>query len=321
MNLANSVAFMDRIHRLKVPVPFPLRWINSYIIRGQEGYTVIDPGLNTEAARDVWLSWLREHRISMRDIQHIVLTHHHPDHYGLSGWMQEASGAPVSLSARALEQVRLLWQEPFEMNARLLACYREYGMPPDVLDQVERNMRSFVAQVSPQPEQLHVLKPGESLLLGDQAWQMIESHGHAFGHLSFYHAEQQVLFCGDHVLPVITPNVSYMPGLDENPLASFLDSLEQLAQLPVRHALPGHRDPFSHFRERSLELIRHHEERLDQIQALGKQRMTAYELCQALFGTRLTIHQLRFAMGETIAHWIYLEKSSQSPSPADTPLL
>jgi len=303
-----DTTMLQHVQRLKVPVPFPLRWVNSYVIRGSSGYTVIDPGMHTEAAREVWQVWLREQRIEMQDIQQIVLTHHHPDHYGLSGWMQEESGAPVYMSANGYEQVKLLWQEPFEMNGRLLQCYREYGMDQHMLDRVEENMHTFVAQVNPQPKHVRIVEPGQTLLLGDDEYEVMETHGHAFGHLSFYHAEEQVLFCGDHVLPVITPNVSYVPGLDENPLASFLTSLQYLASLPVRSAFPGHRDPFSNFGERVLELIRHHDERLEHIEALLEPGMTGYALCQSLFGTRLSVHQLRFAMGETIAHMVYLDR-------------
>ncbi|GIQ68552.1 MBL fold metallo-hydrolase [Xylanibacillus composti] len=300
--------FFRQIQRLKVPVPFPLRWVNSYIIRGQEGYTILDPGLHTEAAREAWQAWLKEQRIAMRDIRQIVLTHHHPDHYGLSGWFQEASGAPVYMSGKGYNQVKQLWHEPYPMNAGLLACYREHGMDEATLEQVEANMRGFIDQVTPQPGKVELLEPGQTLMLGDHVYELMETHGHAYGHLSFYQREHQALFCGDHVLPVITPNVSYLPGLDENPLLSFMESLQRMAALQVRQAFPGHRDPFQHFRERTLELIGHHEERLAHIAALRKSGMTAYELCRELFGTRLSIHQLRFAMGETIAHLVYLDK-------------
>jgi glyoxylase-like metal-dependent hydrolase (beta-lactamase superfamily II) len=119
------------------------------------------------------------------------------------------------------------------------------------------------------------------------------------------------MFCGDHVMPHISPNVSYFPGIDEDPLHSFLSSLEELKKLPVKLAYPGHREPFTNWKERIDQLLHHHQQRLQWFLDFLVEPCTAWQCCQRLFGNQLSIHQLRFALSETLAHLIFLEKQGK----------
>ncbi|NHN30142.1 MBL fold metallo-hydrolase [Paenibacillus agricola] len=299
----------DAIQQIKVPLPFPLRWVNSYLIRGNSGYTLIDPGLHTAASEQCWEQVLGGLSISYQDIEQIVLTHHHPDHYGLAGWFQERSQAPVHISAVGYEQIRLLWGEGQPMTASLLALFRSCGLPAEMLAPMEQHMDEFVAMVSPQPE-VTILPIGESMRLGNHEYATLHTPGHAAGHVCFYRAETKEMFCGDHVIPQISPNIGYLPGgIDENPLGSFLQSLIDMGRYEVERAYPGHREPFAAFGLRAQELLKHHEARLEVMrQMLVKQPQTAYRVCRDTFGERLTLHQMRFALSETLAHLLYLEE-------------
>lgn len=97
------------IWQIRVPVPFPLRWVNGYLLRGEDGWTVLDPGLHNEASLAAWETAMREIGVGFGDVRQIVLTHHHPDHLGLAGWFQEKSGAPVRLSPEGEAQMKELW--------------------------------------------------------------------------------------------------------------------------------------------------------------------------------------------------------------------
>ncbi|UUZ84366.1 MBL fold metallo-hydrolase [Paenibacillus sp. P26] len=307
-----SVTQHGGVLQVKVPLPFPLRWVNSYLLRGADGWTLIDPGLRTEAAEALWEAVLASFGIAGGDICRIVLTHHHPDHYGLAGWFQERSGAPVLLSAAGLEQVRRLWGGGQPMTEQLLALFREHGLPAELEAPMREHMDGFVPSVSPRPE-VTLLAAGETVRLGNEDYVAIHTPGHAAGHLCLYRAETETMFCGDHVLPQISPNVSYLPGgIDENPLASYLDSLERISRRAVKLAFPGHREPFGHLPQRALELIRHHEERLEAMRRSLPRPVTAYEVCRLVFGDRLTLHQLRFALSETLAHLIWSREAGRA---------
>jgi glyoxylase-like metal-dependent hydrolase (beta-lactamase superfamily II) len=297
------------ITQVKVPLPFPLRFVNSYVIRGKDGVTVIDPGLHTEEAERVWDAALKELGLRMGDIVRIVLTHYHPDHYGLSGWMQEKSGASVYLSAMGLNMARRFWGEDQSMSKDLIELFRRHGLDEETLVSMYDHMGNFTPLVSPQP-QVITLEPGQYVRLGDRDYLAILTPGHAEGHLCFYDETERVMFCGDHVLPKITPNVSYLPNCaEDNPLMSFMESLDQVSRFPVTKAYPGHRDPFETFAERTQEIIRHHHERLDKMRAALSTPKTAYMVCRETFGDKLSLHQLRFALAETIAHLVYLQKN------------
>ena len=87
---------LDGVHQLKLPVPFPLKFIASYLIEGDDGWTVIDPGFDYPPAREVWERECKRMGLDIdRDVTRIIVTHLHPDHIGLARWREERSGAPV----------------------------------------------------------------------------------------------------------------------------------------------------------------------------------------------------------------------------------
>lgn len=294
--------------QVKVPLPFPLRWVNSYALRGNAGWTIIDPGLHSEDSEAIWQETFAELHIGLRDVERIVLTHHHPDHYGMSGWFQERSGAPVYLTQTGQQQVKELWGEGLPMSDRLMSLFLLHGLDKSLALSMLSHMESFIPQVSPQPR-LSLIELEQPFRMGDRLYRTIHTPGHADGHVSFYDEENNEMFCGDHVLPQITPNVGYLPGFDSNPLRTYLASLREVAEIKVSKAYPGHREPFSSYSDRAMEIIRHHEERLQAMSLmLREEPLSAYTLCRALFGDRLSVHQLRFALSETIAHVIYMHE-------------
>lgn len=298
--------------RIPVPMAPPLRYVNSYILYGDEGVTLIDPGPHTPDGEAAWEAIRRELKLAPQDICSIVITHHHPDHYGLAGYLQQWSEAPVYLSRRAHEETQRMWGPESTMNQALTELYEAHGMPAEWISQLPAHMESFVPQVSPSAEVTYIHE-GDEFLMGGQRWRAIESAGHAPGHLSFYDVRRGLMLCGDAVLPQISPNVSLMPGSDPQPLQSFINSLRKLGKYEVAQAFPGHRRPFTHFTERTAMLIQHHEERLETVQALlAKQPMSGFAVCSALFGTELGIHQMRFAMSEALAHLIELVRRGQA---------
>jgi glyoxylase-like metal-dependent hydrolase (beta-lactamase superfamily II) len=298
----------DRTYQIKVPLPFPLQWVNAYAIRGEDGWTVIDPGLHTPQAEERWEEAAKAMDLSWNAVEAIVLTHHHPDHYGMAGWFQQRTAAPVLLSQEAHAQANKLWGEEAEQTAeRTLELFIRHGLPQEEIESMEKHLFGFIEMVSPQPDRVSYIAPGSTVRLGVENYEAILTEGHASGHLSFLNRNTGRIFCGDHVLPGITPNVSYLPGGDPNPLKTYISGLNAAMRLPVAEALPGHREPFKHFAQRCADIIKHHEDRLTRMSELRRSSSDAYTLCRTMFGNLLSTHQLRFALSETIAHLIYLD--------------
>lgn len=296
----------EEITRVRISMAPPLRWVNSYLLHGPKGITIIDPGPRTETAEAEWKEVWSELGILPQDITSIVLTHHHPDHYGLAGYMQSLTGASVTMSRRAHEESLRMWGKDSVMREELPRLFRRHGMPAMWSDQIAEHLDGFIPQVTPSPNITYITE-GSYVCMGGRNWLAIETAGHAPGHISFYDIERGIILCGDSVLPQISPNVSLLPGSDPQPLRSFIDSLVKLGELDVKLAFPGHRNPFSHFAERTNGLIKHHEERLLRIEALLQQSsQSGFDICTALFGNDLGIHQMRFAMSEALAHLVHL---------------
>lgn len=299
--------------QVKVPLPFSLKWVNSYLIADEQGWTLIDPGLRTDDTIDFWVDTLAVCGIDWGHIKAIVLTHHHPDHYGLAGWFQQQTGAAVFLSQVALDCAERLWADNETFSQELTDAFLQHGLALELTEEMRGHMQSFRAKVSPQPQPqlINILQAGQLFRMGGLDWEMIGGAGHAPGHLSFYNHDSGMLICGDQVLPDISPNIGWMPGADPDPLGSYLSSLQGMLPLEVSMAYPGHRNPFQPFKKRIEELLEHHERRLlEMVELFGNEDKSAFEICELLFSTRLrgNAHQLRFALAETIAHILQLEK-------------
>ncbi|MNJ36653.1 ribonuclease Z [compost metagenome] len=299
---------------VQIPITMapPLRQVNSYLLRGSEGITIVDPGPRTEVTEKEWAEVWKELRIHPSDITSIVITHHHPDHYGLAGYLQSLTGAAVHMSRRSFEEAERMWGAASTVNETLPALFRQHGMPEEWVSQLPNHMSSFIPQVTPSPD-ITFVSEEVPIIMGGRSWEPVMSGGHAPGHLSFYNRNKKIMLCGDAVLPQISPNISLVPGSEPEPLCSFVDALKRLGTYDVEMAFPGHRNPFNYFGERTRLLIEHHEERLQRIEQLLQQEpLTGFQICNSLFGTNLGIHQMRFAMSETLAHLVELVRQGRA---------
>lgn len=290
--------------RVSVPMAPPLKQVNSYLLREPDGrFTLVDPGPHTAEAEEAWHGALQALGLDWDRLAAVVVTHHHPDHYGLAGWMQERTGCRVRMSARAEAEARMSWGGEATLTEALPRLFLWHGMPEDLALGVREHLQGFLPQVTPRPE-IEPIDAAEAVLMGGRSWRPLITGGHAPGHVSLYEAGSGLILCGDAVLPQISPNVGLQPGSDAQPLQSFMAGLRLLGSLEVSRAFPGHREPFTGFADRTSSLLRHHEERLDDAaRLLAGGPLSGFAVCEALFRGRIgSTHQLRFAMSEALAH-------------------
>jgi glyoxylase-like metal-dependent hydrolase (beta-lactamase superfamily II) len=301
-----EVQVAEGIFQVQLPLPFPLRIVNSYVLRDGDGWTIIDTGINYLAGRAAWQAALVKLEIAPKTIQRIILTHAHPDHYGMAGWLAEQSGATVQLAPLEQEFVLTAWHAGAANEQAVVEFFQAHGMPTELAEQVRHSMAETRAMTLPWPA-MRAIEPGVSIQIGARSFQVIATPGHSDQHLVFYCAEERLLLCGDAVLIKITPNISLWPHGRPDPLADYLQSLDLLAALRVDLALPGHGPLIRAFGERLVELRAHHHERLEIMEQATEGGATAFSICIVVFPTTaLSPHQMRFAMGETLAHLEYL---------------
>jgi glyoxylase-like metal-dependent hydrolase (beta-lactamase superfamily II) len=301
----------DDLYQVQIPLPFALNIVNCYLLHGSQGWTVVDTGINTEAGRAVWMGVFETLAIQPQHLHQIYLTHAHPDHFGMSGWLQQLAAAqgrhiPIYISARENQMAQHVWYGNALYD--FAGWLRAGGMPDQMAQQVADSMDDTYSMTLPHPPQMEAMQADTLLQLGDRTFRTILAPGHSDGQILFYDASDHLLLSGDHVLMKITPNIGLWEHSDPDPLGQFMASLVTLRELDVRIALPGHKHLIEDWQGRIDELLAHHEHRLDQtLDALGQNRHTPYEVAGAIFDTtRFTVHEWRFALAETLAHLEYL---------------
>ena len=302
---------LQGLYQLKVPIPNnPLGWVLPYLIPGDDGYTLVDCGWNTPEAFDALEQELRDLSLTFDDIKRLLVTHVHPDHYGLAGRIKEVCGAQIIVHQRERDLIRSRYREPEQLLARMETWLAEHGVPKAEIEELQSAsmpVRQFVVPVDPD----EVLWGGETLDFGFFKFEVFWTPGHSPGHMCFYERTQRLLLTGDHVLPSITPNVSLHPQQMGNPLGDYIASLKRLEALEVDDVLPAHEYAFKDLQGRLDGIVKHHHERLDEMMAIiGSGRGTAYDVASGVVWTIGTFDSFspwtrRAAISETLAHLEY----------------
>lgn len=298
------------IYLVEVPIPVPLRAVNCYLFRGQNGWAIVDTGFHDEGAESAWRQAFADLSIRPGEVTTILVTHYHPDHYGAAGWLQQLTGAPVYIHDRAISEVERFWVNT-EMGGHLAAFFSAQGMDAEMARQIEAHHRTQQGRVLPAPE-LSPIAEGEQIALGDRLFSVIWCPGHSDGLATFWCEEESLFLANDHILPKITPNISLWPGGRPNPLGDYFASLAKVESLPAHLVLTGHRQMVQDLKGRIAELREHHQKRLTEMEGLLGEGATGWEVCQRFFKvSEFSLHQVRFAMGETLAHLEYLRTENR----------
>jgi len=299
------------IHQLKVPIPNnPLENTNVYLIQSDDGYVLIDAGWNDNTALQVLHDQLSDIGVEFHDISRILITHAHHDHYGLAGRLRELSGATIALSRIDRDFLSPQYSSFDEYLDRIEHWFRGNGVPEKELpaSRMFATMRRTAASVLPDV----ILDEGDIISIGDLKIRVVWTPGHTPGHVCFYEPERKLLFAGDHVLSVITPNISMLPLSRNNPLADFIGALNKVKLLDISLTLPAHEQLIEDLHGRIDEIIQHHEIRSQEIlDALKGEPMTAFSISGHItwmpeFGgvhfDNLEVNDRRMAIMETLAH-------------------
>lgn len=293
---------------LRMPLPFQLDHINLWLLEDHDGWTLIDTGLNNQATRDIWQRIYTE-ELGGKPIVRVMATHFHPDHMGLAGMHCDHWGVSLWASLTGWLYSRTLCLD--ESEAMLEAHTRFYsrmGFDEDQMRTVRGRSMSYQERAGVPPAAVRRIRAGDEIDIGGRKWRTVLGEGHAPEHMSFFCEETGVLISGDQILPRISPAVGVWPQEpDADPLRLFLASLDNFRSLPENTlVLPSHGLPFRGLHYRLDQLARHHDLRLEDTLKACAQPTSSVELLQVLFRRPLDLHQMYFAVGESLAHLHYL---------------
>ncbi|MFZ6003230.1 MAG: MBL fold metallo-hydrolase [Actinomycetota bacterium] len=310
----------EGILHVPLPTPFPVGPVNCYVLLDAP-MTVVDPGMIWADSTAQLKAALAAAGRSVTDIDRVLVTHGHPDHFGAAGWLADEADAIV-LCGRA-EQSKLTGQVD---RARMVDVVGRLGIP----DEMQSTFRLFYEGVRDlvhpiRVDRLVLLDDGDVLSAGGRDWQVHVTPGHSVGHVSLYNSETRVLVSGDHLLACITPNPVLEPDLDSpdgrrRSLVEYLASLDRFVRIDPLVVLPGHGPRFRDVPALTESMRHHHTERADEILAIVRRlgEATPFELSGHLF-PHIADFAVMLGVSEVVGHLDVLEDDGRLVRSSDAP--
>jgi glyoxylase-like metal-dependent hydrolase (beta-lactamase superfamily II) len=310
------------IYRIEVPLPKnPLKYINSYLVKGAGRCLLVDTGLNRPECLKALRDGLTELDVDMNQTD-IFITHMHADHSGLVGELKTTGSRAYAsvLDGNLINHFgRAHWDH-------LAVCAKHHGFDPDLLETAIARHPGFRGGNKDMID-FDFVSDGDVLTYGDYQFTCIAAPGHTAGHICLYEPNHRILFAGDNILNDITPNITAWNDL-ENPLAEYHASLERLEALAIDLVLPAHRTQIADWRARVAELKHHHELRLAEVETILRQEeFNAYQVAARMSWDirchsfdEFPVPQKWFATGEAIAHIRWLEEAGRIQRTVNQPV-
>ena len=295
---------------VRLKLPFQLNHINIYLIEDKGGWLVLDTGLDTDDCRNGWDALLGG-PLKGQTLGSMLVTHFHPDHVGLAGWLHERFGLQLRMPRT---------EYLFSVTARMgtgdmtgehhREFYHMHGLSPENTDAVLGRGHHYLRLTTGVPPNYSRIKAGDLVPIGGRGFQVLTGGGHALEQAMLHSPADRLFFAADQVIARISPNVGVHPvEPDEDPLGIYLTSLRAIRSEVADDVLvlPGHGLPFYGLHTRIGELLAHHEQRCGAIATATAERpLSVAELVPCLFDRALDAHQTGFAFGEVLAHVNYM---------------
>jgi glyoxylase-like metal-dependent hydrolase (beta-lactamase superfamily II) len=289
-----------------LPFPSPLGFAFSYLVPVSGGVVAVDAGWDSPECWDAFVGGLWAAGVGLTDLRGVVITHVHPDHYGLAERIRRETSAWLAMHPAERPKIAESGTDRLRAVDDMIDWLRLAGAPETEVEALHSEEDDFMYRISMiQPD--HELTDGQAVPDTDGALVAVHTPGHTAGHLCFHDRSRNLLFTGDHVLPRVTPNVSKRPQSDEDPLAMFLSSVAKVRDYADAYVLPGHEWTVDHLGDRLDTLLGHHDERLAEIE--GKVlagASTVWDVATAVHWARpfegLAPRARRSAIGETYSH-------------------
>ncbi|MDX3519714.1 MBL fold metallo-hydrolase [Streptomyces scabiei] len=308
------------VRSIEVPIPDnPLGHTLVYVVDTDRGPVLVDTGWDDPASWDTLAAGLTACGTSVTEVHGVVITHHHPDHHGLSGAVREASGAWIAMHAADTAIVRRTrGTGPDRWFTYMTDKLTAAGAPEEHLAPLRapRRPRALPGFSPALPDREIV--PGELLDLPGRRVRAIWTPGHTPGHVCLHLEEAHPsrlpghgrLFSGDHLLPEISPHIGLYEDPDDDtvtdPLGDYLDSLERIGRLGAAEVLPAHQYAFTDSAARVGELLAHHESRLTGLLTLLATPLTPWQLAERMEWNRpwsqIPFGSRNIAVSEAEAH-------------------
>ena len=306
-----AIAVADGVLWIRMPMPGSLNHINLWALADGEGWTIVDTGLRTPETTAAWQELLAG-ALGGKPITRIIVTHMHPDHVGMAGWLTRRFDCRLWMSKLEYLTCRVLVADTGrEAPDDGVVFYRRAGWDDEAIENYRTRFGGFGKAVYTLPDSYRRIRDGETIRIGEHGWRVVVGTGHSPEHACLYCEGLGLLISGDQVLPRISSNVSVFPTEpDADPLGDWLGSLEKIAREVPDDVLvlPAHNEPFRRLHARLGGLERGHHRGLERLRRTLAEPRRAIDVFGALFARKIGNegNLLSMATGESIAHLNYL---------------
>jgi glyoxylase-like metal-dependent hydrolase (beta-lactamase superfamily II) len=297
------------IHRLAIPTPFMVGRVNAYLIEDSP-LTLVDSGPNSAKALDELEQKLATLGHSIEDIELLVISHQHIDHFGLASILARRSGAEVAAIDRVSSFLSHYGEQAEFDDLFAEQLMLRHGIPAEIvtaLRAVSAGFRAWGAAV----EVTRPLSDGSKLELRDRTLRVLHRPGHSPSDTLFHDEQRGILLAADHLIAHISSNPLLARPLEAEgeytgsrpqALVTYMASLEKTRTMELELVLPGHGRPITDHGALIEERFRMHRRRAQKINKLiATQPRSAHEIAQALWGN-VAVTQAYLTLSEVLGH-------------------
>ena len=318
--MGQPLAVANGVYWLRMPLPFALNHINLWLLEDDIGWTIVDTGINTPACKELWQQVFDKH-LNNKPVHQLIVTHLHPDHVGLAGWLCDVWGLELQMSRTDYLTCRVLMSDTGKAAPKAaIDFYQRAGVTDEQLASYQTKFGGYGKSIYTMPDRFVRLQDGNSVTMAGHKWELIVGRGHAPEHVCLLSPELNIFISGDQLLPTISSNISVWPTEPHSdPLKDWLDSCTMLQQrIPADVlVLPSHGQVFFGAHKRLQRLIDGHEKSLVKLLEACQQPQRNVDLFSYLFRRPINDDVLTLAVGETQAHLNYLMSKNKLQSSTD----
>ena len=292
-----------QLHKIILPTPYAVGDVNAFLLKG-DALTLFDAGPKTQEAYEA-LQWgIRSAGYDMKDVEQVVLTHHHPDH---AGWVDAFPEAEILGHQYVDHWMR---QEPDFLQYRndfYVGELVKQGVPQGYIDRVVE-VRGEIELFGTRPLTGFLAEGDE--VPGHPGLLVYETPGHAQSHLIFLEDATRECIGGDLLLervssnPLVEPPVS-LEGERPRSLLQYNASLKKLRDLHVSKLYTGHGGEIVDAGGLVEERLAKQQARAMKVRDMLTEPKTVFEVTKELFA-KIYQAQLGLTLSETLGQLDYL---------------